>query len=94
MYILHLWLCTLLHDTARMCYAATVKLSRQLSLSLPAASGSALTIQCLQWLQSADFGPRTALKIVDAIRDDIRSGKVKTKDDVRSVDIELMSILT
>ena len=35
--------------------------------------------------QAADFGPRTALKIVDAIRDDIRAGKVKTKDDVRSV---------
>ena len=35
--------------------------------------------------QAADFGPRTALKIVDAIRDDIRAGKVKTKGDVRSV---------
>lgn len=36
-------------------------------------------------LQTADFGPKTALKIVDAIREDIRAGKVKTKNEVRSV---------
>ncbi|CAL8466922.1 g6458 [Coccomyxa elongata] len=35
-------------------------------------------------LITADFGPKTALKIVDAIRDDIRSGRVKTRNDVRS----------
>ena len=33
--------------------------------------------------QTADFGPRTALKIVDAIREDIRAGAVKTRADVR-----------
>ena len=33
--------------------------------------------------QTADFGPNTALKVVDAIRDDIRSGRVKTRNDVR-----------
>ena len=43
------------------------------------------------WMQSADFGPRTALKIVDAIRDDIRTGKVKTKDDVRSAHPEMLA---
>ncbi|BDA40777.1 Signal recognition particle receptor FtsY [Coccomyxa sp. Obi] len=35
-------------------------------------------------LITADFGPKTALKVVDAIRDDIRSGRVKTRNDVRS----------
>lgn len=33
--------------------------------------------------QTADFGPNTALRIVDAIRADIRAGKVKTRTDVR-----------
>ncbi|KAK9916798.1 hypothetical protein WJX75_007155 [Coccomyxa subellipsoidea] len=35
-------------------------------------------------LITADFGPKTALKVVDAIRDDIRSGRVKTRNDVRA----------
>ena len=35
--------------------------------------------------QTADFGPKTALKVVDAIRDDIRSGRVKTRSNVRYV---------
>lgn len=35
-------------------------------------------------LQSADFGPKTALKIVDKVRDAIKSGKVKTSDEVKT----------
>lgn len=34
--------------------------------------------------QTADFGPKTALKIVDKVRDAIKSGKVKTSDDLRT----------
>lgn len=34
--------------------------------------------------QTADFGPKTALKIVDKVRDAIKSGKVKTSDDLRA----------
>lgn len=33
--------------------------------------------------QTADFGPKTALRVVDAIREDIRAGRVKTRADVR-----------
>ena len=33
--------------------------------------------------QAADFGPKTALKIVDRIRDGIKAGRVKTADDTR-----------
>ena len=36
------------------------------------------------YVQTADFGPRTALRIVDTIREDIRAGRVKTRADVRS----------
>ena len=32
----------------------------------------------------ADFGPRTALKIVDEIREEVRDGKLKTGEDIRS----------
>lgn len=35
-------------------------------------------------VQAADFGPKTALKIVDRIREGIKSGKVKTADDTRT----------
>ncbi|EFJ51325.1 hypothetical protein VOLCADRAFT_79814 [Volvox carteri f. nagariensis] len=35
-------------------------------------------------LISADFGPRTALKIVDRIRDGVKSGTVKSADDTRA----------
>ena len=34
-------------------------------------------------LQAADFGPRTALKVVDKIRAGLRNGKVKSQDDIR-----------
>ncbi len=33
--------------------------------------------------QAADFGPKTALKIVDRIRDGIKRGRVKSADDTR-----------
>ncbi|KAG2425447.1 hypothetical protein HXX76_013657 [Chlamydomonas incerta] len=35
-------------------------------------------------LISADFGPRTALKIVDRIRDGVKSGRVKSAEDIRA----------
>ncbi|GFR49985.1 hypothetical protein Agub_g12129 [Astrephomene gubernaculifera] len=34
-------------------------------------------------LLSADFGPRTALKIVDRIREGVKAGRVKSADDIR-----------
>ena len=34
--------------------------------------------------QTADFGPRTAIKIVDMIREGVKTGKVKTADDMRA----------
>ncbi len=34
-------------------------------------------------LIAADFGPKTALKVVDLIRDGIKAGRVKTADDTR-----------
>ena len=34
--------------------------------------------------QASDFGPRTSLKIVDNIRDEVRSGKVKMPAEIRS----------
>ncbi|KXZ50743.1 hypothetical protein GPECTOR_15g428 [Gonium pectorale] len=34
-------------------------------------------------LISADFGPRTALKIVDRIREGVKTGKVKSGEDIR-----------
>jgi signal recognition particle GTPase len=34
-------------------------------------------------LQTADFGPRTALKVVDSIRERVRAGKIKTGEDIR-----------
>ena len=35
-------------------------------------------------LQASDFGPKTSLKIVDSIRDEVRSGRVKTPAEIRS----------
>lgn len=35
-------------------------------------------------IQTADFGPKTALKIVDRVRDTIKAGKVKTASDLRT----------
>lgn len=35
-------------------------------------------------LQAADFGPRTALKVVDGVRDEIMGGKLKTGDAIRA----------
>jgi len=35
-------------------------------------------------LIAADFGPKTALKVVDRIRDGIKAGRVKTADDTRA----------
>lgn len=34
--------------------------------------------------QAADFGPRTALKVVDGVRDQIMGGKLKTGDAIRA----------
>ena len=36
------------------------------------------------WLQTADFGPRTALKIVDSIRDKVKAGKIERGDQIRT----------
>ena len=36
------------------------------------------------FVQTADFGPRTAIKIVDMIREGVKTGKVKTADDMRA----------
>lgn len=35
-------------------------------------------------LQAADFGPRTALKVVDGVRDKIMGGQLKTGDAIRA----------
>ena len=35
--------------------------------------------------QVSDFGPRTSLRIVDGIRDSIKAGRTKTKEDIRAV---------
>ena len=34
--------------------------------------------------QTADFGPRTALKIVDSIRDKVKAGKIEKGDQIRT----------
>ena len=34
-------------------------------------------------LQSADFGPKTALKVVDQIRNKVKQGKIKSGDQIR-----------
>jgi hypothetical protein len=34
--------------------------------------------------KAADFGPRTALKVVDGVRDQIMGGKLKTGDAIRT----------
>lgn len=38
---------------------------------------------CAAHTQAADFGPKTAMKIVDTIRDKVKSGTVKTAADTR-----------
>ena len=35
-------------------------------------------------LQASDFGPKTSLRIVDQIRDEVKSGKLKTPAEIRS----------
>lgn len=35
-------------------------------------------------LQASDFGPKTSLKIVDNIREEVRTGRVKTPAEIRS----------
>jgi signal recognition particle GTPase len=35
-------------------------------------------------LQTADFGPKTALKIVDGLREGLKAGEIKTSDDIRA----------
>lgn len=35
-------------------------------------------------MQTADFGPKTALKIVDVIRGKLKQGKLKTGDQIRT----------
>lgn len=37
----------------------------------------------LSSMQASDFGPKTSLKIVDSIREEVKAGKVKTKEDIR-----------
>jgi ABC-type uncharacterized transport system ATPase subunit len=34
--------------------------------------------------QTADFGPKTALTIVDGLREELKAGSIKTADDMRS----------
>lgn len=34
--------------------------------------------------QTADFGPKTALKIVDGLREGLKAGDIKTSDDIRT----------
>ena len=36
------------------------------------------------YLQTADFGPKTALKVVDVIRTKVKQGKIKTGDQIRT----------
>lgn len=35
-------------------------------------------------MQTADFGPKTALKVVDVIRSKLKQGKLKTGDQIRT----------
>lgn len=42
------------------------------------------TVWCCTSEQAADFGPRTALKVVDGVRDQIMGGKLKTGDAIRT----------
>jgi fused signal recognition particle receptor len=35
-------------------------------------------------LQTADFGPKTALTIVDGLREELKAGSIKTADDMRA----------
>jgi fused signal recognition particle receptor len=35
-------------------------------------------------LQTADFGPKTALAIVDGLREELKAGSIKTADDMRA----------
>eukprot|EP00879_Flechtneria_rotunda_P028626 GHRR01030817.1.p1 GENE.GHRR01030817.1~~GHRR01030817.1.p1 ORF type:complete len:157 (-),score=43.60 GHRR01030817.1:368-838(-) len=39
---------------------------------------------CLWLLQTADFGPKTALRIVDGLREGLKTGTIKTANDLRT----------
>lgn len=46
-------------------------------------------------VQTADFGPRTALKVVDQLREPILAGKLKSGDEIRSaLKASIVSILS
>lgn len=42
-----------------------------------------IVYNCLQALLVADFGPRTSLKIIDAIRKDILAGEIKSGEEIK-----------
>lgn len=42
------------------------------------------TLHTYTCMQTADFGPKTALKVVDAIRVKLKQGKLKTGDQIRA----------
>jgi hypothetical protein len=44
---------------------------------------SSILIVALQALLVADFGPRTSLKIIDAIRKDILAGAIKSGEEIK-----------
>lgn len=44
---------------------------------------SSIPIVALQALLVADFGPRTSLKIIDAIRKDILAGGIKSGEEIK-----------
>lgn len=45
--------------------------------------------------QASDFGPRTALRIVDGVREEVKGARVKTAEDMRgAVKASLLSLLT
>ena len=39
---------------------------------------------CMQITQSSDFGPKTALKVVDVVRDRVMDGELKTGQEIRA----------
>lgn len=47
-------------------------------------SSASIVYHLLLCLQSADFGPKTALKVVDGIRHKVKQGKIKTGDQIRT----------
>ena len=54
------------------------------SIALIIAQSVVFVINISAILQASDFGPKTSLKIVDQIRDEVRSGKLKTPGEIRS----------